>query len=312
MALPGGAIVQPRTFIIFAAKMPRNPRYRRYALTFFDKPDFVFDENIVRYFVSGMETCPETKRVHYQSYIELFKPTTLSKLKEIVDDAKVHAEPCKGQPSQNVAYCKKDGNVYREEGTISKPGKRNDLVALRDHFREKKDLRSAIENDDLLLHVAKHPRLVNTLQLLYSVERSHRTKLFVFWGPPGTGKSHTAHERASKLGTVYYKPSGAWWDGYEGQDSVIFEDFRGETGLAQLLRLADKYPLQVPVKGGFRQFTSARIFITSNLDIDGWFNPEQRGYEVSISALKRRITQKVHFDKLYEKEKEEKDCKVIE
>lgn len=285
-------------------------RYRRYALTFFDKPDFCLDETLVRYFVSGLETCPETKKVHYQSYIELFKPTTLKKLKQIVDDNKVHAEPAKGNSAQNIKYCKKDGSTYREEGTPTSPGKRNDLVALREHFKEKKSLQSAIEDDSLLLHVAKHPRLVNTLRLLYSVERKDITKLIIYWGPPGTGKSHAAQAQASELGDVYYKPVGSWWDGYEGQTSVIFEDFRGETGLAQLLRIADKYPLQVPVKGGFRQFTSNYLFITSNLDIDSWFNTEQRGYDVSIQALKRRITKKVHFTKFFEREKEEKEGKL--
>lgn len=276
--------------------MPSSLRSRRYALTFFSPPDFVFDEDIIRYFVAGEEVCPETKKVHYQAYIELFKQTPLNTLKTIVDDSKVHAEPAKGNPAQNIIYCKKDGKVYREEGKVSRQGKRNDLVRLREHFKENKTLKTAIEDDDLLLHVAKHPRLVNTLQLLYSVERSFVTELYVFWGVTGSGKSHKAFKDASELGSVYFKPSGAWWDGYNGQFSVIFEDFRGECGLAQLLRLADKYPLRVPVKGGFQQFTSHRLYITSNVDVGEWFNTEQRGYEASMEALRRRITQKVHFD----------------
>lgn len=276
--------------------MSSNRAARRFALTFYSPPDFVFDEDIIRYFVAGEEVCPETKRTHYQAYIELFKATRLKRLKVIVDDQKVHVEPAKGNPHQNVIYCKKDGKVYREEGKVSQQGKRNDLVRLRDHFKEKKTLKEAIESDDLLLHVAKHPRLVNTLQLMYSVERSEPTDLYVYWGVTGSGKSHKAFTEASLLGQVYFKPSGCWWDGYEGQASVIFEDFRGETGLAQLLRLADRYPLRVPIKGGFRQFVSRRIYITSNVDVNDWFNADQRGYEASMEALRRRITHKVHFD----------------
>lgn len=270
-------------------------RYRRYALTFYSPPDFVFDTDAIRYFIAGEEVCPETKRTHWQSYIELFQKTSLTKLKALVDDQKVHAERCKGSPASNVEYCRKDGKIYREEGKLSNSGKRNDLVALREHFKSSKKLKTAIEDDVLIGPVARYPRLVNTLQLLYSVERDFTTELYVFWGVPGSGKSHRAFHEAKSLGDVYFKPSGPWWDGYSGQTCVIFEDFRGETGLAMLLRLCDRYPLRVPVKGGFHQFISKRCYITSNLDIHEWFNTDARGYEVSIQALRRRITKKVHF-----------------
>lgn len=283
--------------------MPKTPtqRARRYALTFFTEPTFVFDTSLVRYFVAGRETCPTTGNVHYQAYIELFKPTSLKALKTLVDDEKVHAEACKGNAATNIKYCKKDGDIFREEGTAAQQGQRNDLVSLRQHFKDKKRLREAIESDELIGPVARYPRLVNQLELLYSTQRSQQTELHIFWGAPGTGKSHTAYEEAKQLGPVYFKPTGNWWDGYEQQPCVIFEDFRGECGLAQLLRLADKYPLRVPIKGGFKEFTSSRLYITSNLDITDWFNAEARGYETSLAALKRRITRKVHFDTPFQK-----------
>lgn len=284
--------------------MPSAPRARRYALTFFTLPDFTFDESIIRYFVAGHEICPETKKHHWQAYIELFKPCSLKKVKQIVDDRKVHVEICKGTAQDNIEYCKKDGVVYREEGKPAAPGTRTDIHSLRDHFKNKKRLQSAVESDELVTAVAKFPRFVNTLQLLYSPQRDFITELYVLWGVPGSGKSHRAFSDAKQLGRVYFKPAGPWWDGYEGQESAIFEDFRGETGLAMLLRLADRYPLRVPVKGGFREFTSRRIYITSNLDTCDWFNTEARGYDVSMAALARRITKKTHYPVPYQQEKE--------
>lgn len=289
--------------------MPTS-RARRYSLTFFAEPDFVFDKDIVRYFVSCVEVCPDTKRTHYQSYIELFKPVSLKKLKQIVDDNKVHVEASKGSAIQNIEYCKKDGVVYREEGTPTQQGKRTDIHSLRDHFKTNKKLKAAIESDVLVPAVARYPRFVNMLQLMYSTQRSTTTELYVYWGVTGSGKSHSAFHEAKELGDVYFKPMGPWWDGYYGQRSVIFEDFRGETGLTQLLRLADKYPMRVPFKGGFHEFNSSRIYITSNLDIQDWFNSEQKGYDVSMAALIRRITQKKHFALRYVAPKEE-EAKVL-
>jgi hypothetical protein len=135
---------------------------------------------------------------------------------------------------------------------------------------------------------------------MYQPERTETTELHIYWGPTHTGKSHTAFEEARKLGPVYVKPSDSqWWDGYEGQPSVILEDFRGEIPLAMMLRLADKYPLRVQVKGGYKQFNSKRIYITSNIDVDEWFNTNQKGYEASMDAFRRRITVKKHFNEQF-------------
>lgn len=38
-----------------------------------------------------------------------------------------------------------------------------------------------------------------------------------------------------------------------------------------MLRLMDRYPLKVPTKGGFEEFRSTMIIITSNEPIDNWY-----------------------------------------
>lgn len=278
----------------------RGQRGRSWALTFFAKPEFVLDTSEIAYFVSGEEICPETKRQHWQSYIRFLRPKSMKQVKSLVDDQKVHCEIAKGSPVQNRDYCLKEGKCFREEGTMPSQGKRNDLIAFREHYRNSGSERQAIESDDMLPMIARYPRLANTLSLLYSVQRSRPTELHIYWGPTGTGKSWTAFEEAKKIGAPYFKPvEDRWWDGYEQNPAVIIEDFRGEIPLAMLLRLADRYPMRVPIKGGYKEFNSQRIYITSNLDIDDWFNSSQKGYDVSMAALRRRITKKVHFNKPY-------------
>ena len=268
---------------------------RRFALTFFRKPTKDYDDTLCTYFVSGEETCPETKRVHWQSYAELSKKLSIKAVKFLFGDNTVHVEKCKGNAKQNIEYCKKDGNIYCEQGKPKQAGKRTDLIALREHYKSGKRTRQAIEDDGMLITVSKCPKLVNLLALMYTPERTEMTELHILWGPTSTGKSHTAYEESKALGEVYFKPTGKWWDGYDNQPCVIFEDFRGEIPLCQMLRICDKYPLRVQVKGGFKQFTSKRVYITSNLDVDEMWNSEQKGYSKSIAALKRRITSNRHL-----------------
>ena len=122
----------------------------------------------------------------------------------------------------------------------------------------------------------KHPRVM----LQYSTGLSRlqsalckppawrQVKSYLFWGPPGTGKSRRVHESEPDL---YSKPDGEWWDGYCGQKAILFDDFRGQNPLHCLLRWLDGYPIQVPIKGGFVWAMWERVYFTSNFDIPKWY-----------------------------------------
>lgn len=87
-----------------------------------------------------------------------------------------------------------------------------------------------------------------------------------------------------------------WFDGYEGQENVLFDDFHGGVfKLPYLLKLLDRYPMRVPVKGGFVQWKPRRIFITSNIDPDLWFSNANREH---VAALNRRFTETFYFSTL--------------
>ena len=82
------------------------------------------------------------------------------------------------------------------------------------------------------------------------------------------------------------EPKGKWWDGYEGQDVVVIDEFYGWFEWDYLLRLTDRYPLILEgkaISGGF-QFTSKIIIFTSNKHWNNWYpNIQDR------SPLERRF-----------------------
>lgn len=63
--------------------------------------------------------------------------------------------------------------------------------------------------------------------------------------------------------SVRDKNTPLWFDEYHYEDCVILDDFRTHwCHYSYLLRLLDKYPMSVPVKGGFRAWRPKVIIVT--------------------------------------------------
>jgi len=107
----------------------------------------------------------------------------------------------------------------------------------------------------------------------------------VFWGPTGTGKTRRAWELGG-LDAYPKIPSTKFWDGYQGQKSVIIDEFRGDIGISNLLRWFDRYPVLVEIKGSSTVLCAELIIVTSNVDPREWYPTLD---QLTIQALMRRL-----------------------
>lgn len=116
-------------------------------------------------------------------------------------------------------------------------------------------------------------------------QRSWHTYCEVLWGPPGTGKSRYAWETGGPDAFWLSKPNSnrVFWDGYDGQEVVVIDEFTGWLPFGFMCRLLDRYPMRVETKGSSVPFLAKRVIITSNLDPISW-------YRLGLRALRRRLT----------------------
>nr|WAE42788.1 MAG: replication associated protein [Cressdnaviricota sp.] len=111
-------------------------------------------------------------------------------------------------------------------------------------------------------------------------------QVFVYWGPTATGKSRRAWMEAGD--DAYCKdPRSKFWCGYQGEDHVIIDEFRGGIDIAHLLRWFDRYPVRVEIKGSSVPLVASKIWITSNVNPVQWFPDLDTA---TYNALERRLT----------------------
>lgn len=206
-----------------------------------------------------------------------------------------HLECANGTVTQNKEYCSKScdptTNPFIECGIASgeNQGKRTDL---------EKCVKDIQDNHFNMIQIAQnHPtafvKFSGGLQKLIACQTQRRnfmTDLIWYHGPTGTGKSRLAWEEYPE---AYSKdPTTKWWDGYSGEETIIIDDYRPSKELPfnQLLRLADRYPMNVEMKGGWINFAPKRIIITTPKDpISTFQNLEWIGPE-ALDQLQRRIS----------------------
>lgn len=119
--------------------------------------------------------------------------------------------------------------------------------------------------------------------------------IWVFWGKSGTGKSHSAWEQAGR--DAYPKdPNTKFWDGYNGHEHVVIDEYRGGISISHVLRWFDKYPTIVEVKGSSVPLKARTIWVTSNLNPRDWYKDLDSDTQ---DALLRRLNI-IHFDTIFQ------------
>lgn len=180
-------------------------------------------------------------------------------------------------------------------------GKRNDLGAIKDAIDSGTSVGEIIATTGAGFAAgAKHLQFF----MHYEAYKKRRIgfvlpEVFVFYGATGTGKTRKAYEDTSydMEETWRWTPGcgTTFFDGYCGQDNVIFDEFRGQLPLGNMLTLLDGYPMTVQIKGSSVHWSPTKVIITSPIHPKEWYTSMG---EDKIEQLLRRITKVTRFSSI--------------
>jgi len=204
-------------------------------------------------------------------------------------------------PAQAAAYCKDpakrhpDYNGFLfEKGCLpltagnlpavlaGRSGARSDLFAAKAKLDEGVSPDELARDAQFFGVVAKHHRYFEHYYSSRTEPRRRCPRVLVMWGDSGCGK--TIHANLCDPAVTYFVPigssGGTWFDGYDGQKTVLLDDFYGGMKHSFFLRVLDGYALMVQVKGSFVTLCHDLIIITSNAAPETWYS-----YKVQAPAF---------------------------
>jgi len=251
----------------------------------------------IRWMVIGKEV-GENGTHHLQGACCLSSQIAFSTIKTWPGLVRSHLERMNGTPQDSLVYCSKQDSDPFVYGTLPQQGKRSDLQDAVDEIHDGKTLRELAVTQPVA--VVKFFKGLTVLRSLIRPKRDGRPYVYWLHGPTGSGKTRTAFEIGQDIGGqdgVWISSGGLrWFDGYDGQPVVIFDDFRSKNlHFSFLLRLLDRYPMQVEFKGGFVNWEPKWIFITCPDPIGTVFSSRQEHIPEDINQLKRRVTSSFCF-----------------
>jgi len=276
-------------------------RGRRWCFTWFDAEEIPpeWNEEWMTYLVCGSESCPDTHRQHWQGYVETKTKMSLLQIKEKGGLwATCHLEKAKGSSEDNFKYCTKEGDQYLEYGEPMQAGRRTDLAALAAAVTAgQTTVDEVMVENPMAFHV--YGRTLDRLQDLFLTRMSRGVwsppQVQWFYGDPGTGKSRKAMEEALAMGLPVYRHTwddNGWWDLYQGETLIIFDEFRAQIPFHQLLQWLDGYEIKVRRRGKAPiSLMATHIWITSHTSPAANY---PNLFE-NITQLTRRITRVTHF-----------------
>jgi len=242
-----------------------------------------FEHPSVQYSIRGYEV-GDSGTPHLQAFVTFRNRQRLAHVKRVFLGC--HAELKRGTIEQAIEYCKKD-EVFIEHGDPPQESNTPGNQATIEKWDKVKDSAKRGNLEEIPSDI--FVRYYSALKRIMADNMQRPQDLdsvcgLYYYGIAGSGK--TTKARAEYPGS-YIKSRDRWWDGYQGEETVILDDLdKYHVALAGLIKdWADKWTFKAEVKGGYIWIRPLRFIITSQYSIDQiWDDIETR------QALHRRFT----------------------
>ena len=216
-----------------------------------------------------------------------------------------HIEAAKGSHQDNRDYIRKEGKwldsathetncpeTFEESGELPQRPDRRTTVS--------EEILAQIESGASDAEILRsHPGAMNRLQHINTARQTllaeeYKTRwrdlqTTYIWGKTGVGKTRLVMEKHG-YESVYRVTNYAHpFDGYHGQEVILFDEFRSSLPIADMLKYLDGYPLMLPCRYADKVACFTTVYLVSNIPLDKQYPNVQVDEPETFRAFRRRI-----------------------
>lgn len=292
--------------------MPRNPSTRKYLLTINNPIDNGFSHERLRAILSEFSgvrywcMCDEVGEKgtpHTHVYV-VFKNCVMFEtiLKRFYG---AHIDVVKGNNKENRDYIRKEGKylndpkhetnipeTFEEWGEL--PPDRSSRELQAEQIMQM--IRGGMTNAEILEECPsaynKIPHIEQTRQTLLAErykDEWRQLEVTYLWGDTAAGKTRSVMEKYGYSAVYRVTDYSHPFDGYKGQDVIVFEEFRSSLSIGDMLNYLDGYPLELPCRYSNKVACYTKVYLISNIPLEQQYRNVQVDNPETWNAFRRRI-----------------------
>lgn len=295
--------------------MPRETSSRKYLLTINNPKEHGFDHALIRQNLEQFKGCiywclcdevGEEGTPHTHIYAAFKNQVMFSTMKQRFYAA--HIDAAKGSHRENRDYIRKEGkwrDSHKAETNLPETFEESGELPTESDRRVKQSeaILTMVEDGASDSEIIRaYPSAMNHLK---SIEQARQTLLeekygrewrevdvTYIWGETGVGKTRSVVEKHGYRNifrvTNYMHP----FDGYKGQDVILFDEFRSSLKFSDMLAFIDGHPVMLPCRYADKVACYTKVYIISNIPLEKQYPLVQVEEPAGYAAFLRRINEK--------------------
>lgn len=241
--------------------------------------------------IIGLETGESGETPHLQGFWRFKDAKTGRAVQKMTGCGQHTVELPISTDYDNWMYCSKEAILaqWGEFPTEPTKSKHSDWEFVKDQLTHGKGIMSVI---DAKPHMARYMSGLRGIQeeLDLVSNNSWRTLDVTYInGPAGTGKSRFVDAKHGSENVYRVTNKKNPWDGYRGEPVVIFEEYRSNYGIENMLNWLDGYRLMLPCRYVNRPAQYTTVYIVTNIVFSEQFRNTQDLHPETFVAFCRRI-----------------------
>lgn len=277
-------------------------KLKKYCFTFFPEDHVypVFDERYHQYLIIGEETCPTSKKIHYQCYVEFLNTPKTCEAKDATLglNKPAHWEAINGSTEANINYCKGDTpvklalnngklNYFEEYGTPMKKGQRTDLKTLITKLRLKEITPEQAMEEAPDVWARSH----NACQIAYNSKKppkQRNCRATYVYGLPGRGKTEWAMENFPK--PFHCTSQDVYYRGYDEHETIVVDEVvPGSVKFTDWNRIMSNVDCTLPTFYGRTPCFATHVVFISNYKLEEIMDAVPKSQQAQAEAWKSRF-----------------------